>query len=829
MPTEISNGESGLSVRNKLNTLFSDFEGQVNQDLRTTASPTFNNLTLSGRFLSADFVSYTTRPNLVSDWTNGLYADGTIISDGTVFYKAVSGSSIIPDLLGLVPFDPSGEYDAFVEHFIATSDTTPVDITSALQLAVDYVLSLGGGIYGVGGKLGLKSREYNIADNDGDGYGVLIGNQTVADDNSITIKGTGFNSTTLRINTNTDTMFYVGRGNSLTDPGGSDFILNTASNASSIIRGITFEGIQFINLSSTGPTSGCFVECDRSSVDFKSVRMINHFTAIKMLGNPENCRFIDSEIIQGSNQYALLNYDGMSSAFTVGETITGATSGATATVIADSNDGTSGLLTILPLNGSFTQGPFEDNETINGSLTGIAVVNGPPRARPRSCGILIERRRVNPALRTSIAYADDVTLNYDGQTNNFVVGGTIHGATSGAIATVIADSDSGTSGTLTINITNNINFQDNETISSAAGGSGTVYALANGTNTEITYWTEPNAVFISNSNIEMGSSQNHYGGQHAILITCGDTIAIQNSHIAWGSLSCIGIVPSQRNMSLSDIRVEGGLIDPLPNKTKNGLYIADDNLVGSTTIGSVSLSNLAISGVTLGTGVRVAVDINRLTLTGVEMKQCGTYGLVVNDANAKNIIVQGCNFFWTNQLGGTTAAVYIVNGEKISFVGNNFMTGFRGIQLDTNADRVTIVGNTFDGMSSGTSIYLPTSLAGEVTISGNDVDESFSFAAANRLYIPVGLDYIHLTGTTPIYEIRADAPFNSAYPGRKVTATFADAVTIYDDAATPGGAIVPNLRISADITTGTGHVVEFIYAPDVESGKWVVGSVRANT
>lgn len=67
------------------------------------------------------------------------------------------------------------------------------------------------------------------------------------------------------------------------------------------------------------------------------------------------------------------------------------------------------------------------------------------------------------------------TLAYDNQTANFTAGHTLTGATSGATALITADSDSGTSGTLTIRSIIGT-FVDNEVITDSNGGS----ALANG-------------------------------------------------------------------------------------------------------------------------------------------------------------------------------------------------------------------------------------------------------------------------------------------------------------------------------------------------------------
>lgn len=48
--------------------------------------------------------NWDTRANLVADWVDGLYPDGTILSDGTVQYVASAGATAIPDLPGLLPF-----------------------------------------------------------------------------------------------------------------------------------------------------------------------------------------------------------------------------------------------------------------------------------------------------------------------------------------------------------------------------------------------------------------------------------------------------------------------------------------------------------------------------------------------------------------------------------------------------------------------------------------------------------------------------------------------------------------------------------------------------
>lgn len=66
-----------------------------------------------------------------------------------------------------------------------------------------------------------------------------------------------------------------------------------------------------------------------------------------------------------------LAYDNQSANFTVGDVITGGTSGASGRVIADSDSGTSGTLTLHSIDGAFI-----DNEIITGAISGSAQVDG---------------------------------------------------------------------------------------------------------------------------------------------------------------------------------------------------------------------------------------------------------------------------------------------------------------------------------------------------------------------------------------------------------------------------------------------------------------------
>jgi len=84
-----------------------------------------------------------------------------------------------------------------------------------------------------------------------------------------------------------------------------------------------------------------------------------------MLFNEESTMFVNG------NNAAKLDYDGQTVNFTLGETVTGGTSGATGIVQIDNDAGASGTLVL-----SNVTGTFQNDEALTGSSTGVAVVDG---------------------------------------------------------------------------------------------------------------------------------------------------------------------------------------------------------------------------------------------------------------------------------------------------------------------------------------------------------------------------------------------------------------------------------------------------------------------
>ena len=172
---------------------------------------------------------------------------------------------------------------------------------------------------------------------------------------------------------------------------------------------------------------------------------------------------------------AELDYDTQTGNFTVGNVLTGQTSGATARIVDDTDGGTTGTLRLQDIIGDFI-----DNEIITDGSGGSATANG-----AISQGDVALIGPVNILRRTY----PQANLAYDAQSANYVVGSIVTGATSKAAGTIAADTDGGTSGTLTLtDVTGE--FVDNELLTGTGGGSATV----NGVLTS-TMW---NATFVAN-------------------------------------------------------------------------------------------------------------------------------------------------------------------------------------------------------------------------------------------------------------------------------------------------------------------------------------------
>lgn len=95
-----------------------------------------------------------------------------------------------------------------------------------------------------------------------------------------------------------------------------------------------------------------------------------------------------------------LAYDAQTANFTVGDTLTGATSGATARIVADADGGASGTLTLRDIVGT-----FENNEEVTDGLGGSALVNG--TLTPDNAALLGATASPTAAVESAVGLAAD--------------------------------------------------------------------------------------------------------------------------------------------------------------------------------------------------------------------------------------------------------------------------------------------------------------------------------------------------------------------------------------------------------------------------------------
>lgn len=116
-----------------------------------------------------------------------------------------------------------------------------------------------------------------------------------------------------------------------------------------------------------------------------------------------------------------LAYDTQTANFTVGDILTGASSGATARIQADADSGATGALTLIDISGAFI-----DNEIITGSGGGSATANGtltPAAASLDSVGMVALRTAYETNANWAVSFvanANEVELRVTGDTNQTV-------------------------------------------------------------------------------------------------------------------------------------------------------------------------------------------------------------------------------------------------------------------------------------------------------------------------------------------------------------------------------------------------------------------------
>jgi len=164
------------------------------------------------------------------------------------------------------------------------------------------------------------------------------------------------------------------------------------------------------------------------------------------------------------------------------------------------------------------------------------------------------------------------TLDYDGQTGNFTVGLVVTGGTSGATAVILADSDSGAAGTLTLGQISGT-FQDDEAITDSSTGAAVVDGILGFTYTELTNAPKAKVIFSFDARLFAGNIE---GNGSKVLWSHIDS-GTNPPFSAWSegtNLSTEGGSQVYRNAGdLKAFATLGSQVVPLFDSGKNGFRI----------------------------------------------------------------------------------------------------------------------------------------------------------------------------------------------------------------------------------------------------------------
>lgn len=228
-----------------------------------------------------------------------------------------------------------------------------------------------------------------------------------------------------------------------------------------------------------------------------------------------------------------LMYDAQSAAFNVGATLTGGTSGATATIEADDDNGTTGVLTL-----SGVSGVFQDNETItdDGSTPGSATSNGT---------------------------LGDWLVAYDNESGGpFSVGETLTGGTSSAVGVIVGLEDDGASGFITLTQQTGTGFENDEELT---GGTSTATADANGDSDSGATGTLVRAGDDLSAGAQFFVSEGSVNADTVWIITTDDPIVVGTTvlTISQGAISAATLASTSNGEGASLVGLEdsGALLD----------------------------------------------------------------------------------------------------------------------------------------------------------------------------------------------------------------------------------------------------------------------------
>lgn len=256
------------------------------------------------------------------------------------------------------------------------------------------------------------------------------------------------------------------------------------------------------------------------------------------------------DLNEDTGEYYLL-YDNETSPFTTTpQIIIGQTSGATAELQSVQDWGTTGLLVLRGVRGT-----FQDNETIVGSVNGQAQVNGT---------------------------LGDTFLKYKNETGAFTVGDILTGGTSGAKRIIRGIQDDGTTGKLVLQVNNLATgsnrvayykpFQDGETITDEHSGS----ATADGSSTTlVSGWTDITVAFVNgtvsvgpiNGTFIPGERVTYTGGEAILLKAVSGTLTLGNvTNTSLNGKTITGDLSGATCTATSDLNVSHTMLKAFPQQ-----------------------------------------------------------------------------------------------------------------------------------------------------------------------------------------------------------------------------------------------------------------------
>lgn len=226
--------------------------------------------------------------------------------------------------------------------------------------------------------------------------------------------------------------------------------------------------------------------------------------------------------------YDTIYFDGQTVDFTIGEVISGATSGTSGILVGQTDNGADGLLTLENVDGTFQDneqllGPlnydsqFSGDFTVGDKVTGNYSTNGYAEILRDEDNGLTGKLALQPLLGS---FQDNEILNgpldYVSNSTDFSLGETVTGGTSGATGIVVWIDDATLEGELGLKQITGI-FQDAETLSGSSGG----WAVTAGTIQGRAYINGPTNIYngtaLANGTIATNHGEVHQEGLSALI------------------------------------------------------------------------------------------------------------------------------------------------------------------------------------------------------------------------------------------------------------------------------------------------------------------------